>query len=1479
MADITTIPGEASGEGRPAQRLHDLLNRLETGNELDWEPMRLVPPDPWTGHIPAAFWLVKVLKPRTFVELGTHSGNSYFAFCQAMAAFAPAGRAFAVDTWQGDDHAGGYDETVFQDVQGFNTQHFRQFSTLLRSTFDEARGYFPDGEVDLLHIDGLHTYEAVRHDFEMWESALSPRAVVLFHDTNVRERNFGVWRFWRELSQRFPSFEFDHSNGLGLIAVGPEQPAALRALLAIAGDAEAASIFRGRVAARGEAFQRQIAIQNLQIQLREATEYAENLLGQIRAQVDETESLRGALGWSEALRHTQRELLAAKDQMIAYVGHIASARSAALAVRDELAMNRDRAAEQLILDVRKQTFLVHEERRVRAEMQAGYESAIADINAHRETLQQEIAEARRLGEVQARAAAEHVLQFFGNSISWKVTRPLRAISRIVFGRRVMPPLPALPAPPPPPVSEELPALPAPAEEDVTAQTAEKRAMRALLTARLQAFLAGPDKLVLPRAAQPDVSIILVLYNQAELTFGCLSAIVETLGQAPFGVEVIIADNASSDETTALLDRIEGATIQRHSANLHFLKAVNLAAKAVRGEHILLLNNDAQLLPGALASALRTLRSADTIGAVGGRIILPDGTLQEAGSIIWNDGACTGYARGEDPNGPDVMFQRDVDYCSGAFLLTPAALFARMGGFDERFAPAYYEETDYCVRLWEAGYRVVYDPDAAIVHYEFGSSTKSGDAIRLQAAHHATFVAQHKRWLSGQFAASPANLLAARTHSRAARILVIEDRIPQASLGSGYPRANRLIHDLVEAGALVTLFPTMNREPDSWHDVRRALDKRVEVLIKAQYEQVEPYLRARQEHFDGFMICRPHNMKFFLDAIGPERQLIGKARIFYDAEALFVTRDLQLREAAGAPASEAERHRLIAEEVALTRLADVVLSVSPAEQEIFEDYGAAQVRLLGHGLDDAPLETGFDERDQIVFLGATALNTPNTDAVMWFTAEILPRLRRALDRPDFRLTTIGLNKVAAITAMEGDAIEAAGMVEELAPALSRARVMVVPTRRGAGIPHKVHQAAMLGIPLVVTSLIATQLGWQDGEELLVADDPAAFADACARLYVDEALWERLRTAALARARRDCAPERFAARLREIVRDLPITHRQPAPGAWVAPPPPVTPEEPHTSRPAADDWAMAVPFGYPAVTGTPRLGVMCHLYYPAVADELLYYLRKLPLPAALMISTDTEEKRREIEAALSGWGQELTLRVVPNRGRDIAPKLIGFADMYEPFDLVLHLHSKMSDHADFLAPWRSYLFETLLGSPETVGSILDAFNRLPDLGMVAPQHFEAVRRWLGWNGNFEAAKALAGRMGIKLLPDRALDFPAGSMFWARPAALRPLLDLKLSFDDFPAEGRQLDHTLAHVIERLYFYATERSGHTWLKIADPVLCMDTTTIAEIDSPVALSRFAAQRGVLLTGTSPIAKRDEAAPLMTRKAPGLVHRLAARTL
>ncbi len=203
-----------------------------------------LPPSAWLGHLPFAFWIVEEQRPGTFVELGTHHGASYLGVCQAVRHCDLDTKCHAVDTWAGDEHSGLYGEEVLQQLRELHDRRYSSFSSLLRMTFDEALSCFDDGSIDLLHIDGLHTYEAVRHDFESWLPKLSDRAVVLFHDTMVRERGFGVWRLWSELQDRYPSFEFQHSHGLGVLLVGKQQVPSLQALASLHGAPQATVVQR-----------------------------------------------------------------------------------------------------------------------------------------------------------------------------------------------------------------------------------------------------------------------------------------------------------------------------------------------------------------------------------------------------------------------------------------------------------------------------------------------------------------------------------------------------------------------------------------------------------------------------------------------------------------------------------------------------------------------------------------------------------------------------------------------------------------------------------------------------------------------------------------------------------------------------------------------------------------------------------------------------------------------------------------------------------------------------------------------------------------------------------------------------------------------------------------------------------------------------------------------------------------------------------
>jgi len=198
----------------------------------------------WLEHIPFAFWLTEALKPKLFVELGTYFGASYFAFCQEIQRNRTDCKCYAIDTWKGDEHSGYYEDHVFHSVREHNQKKYPSFSTLIRSTFDDSIQYFEDATIDLLHIDGFHTYEEVKGDFGKWLPKLSSTAVVLFHDINVKEKDFGVYKLWEELKQEYRYFDFFHGYGLGVLAVGKTFPPALNDLFSLGAESKTTDFVR-----------------------------------------------------------------------------------------------------------------------------------------------------------------------------------------------------------------------------------------------------------------------------------------------------------------------------------------------------------------------------------------------------------------------------------------------------------------------------------------------------------------------------------------------------------------------------------------------------------------------------------------------------------------------------------------------------------------------------------------------------------------------------------------------------------------------------------------------------------------------------------------------------------------------------------------------------------------------------------------------------------------------------------------------------------------------------------------------------------------------------------------------------------------------------------------------------------------------------------------------------------------------------------
>jgi len=587
------------------------------------------------------------------------------------------------------------------------------------------------------------------------------------------------------------------------------------------------------------------------------------------------------------------------------------------------------------------------------------------------------------------------------------------------------------------------------------------------------------------------------------------------------MEVIIVDNASTDETADLLTRVNGARVIRNATNLGFTLAINIGAKAARGDFVLFVNNDAALEPDAIRHLVETARRSRSIGAVGGKLVYPDGRLQEAGSIIWSDGSCRAYGRGSDPGAPEYNFEREVDFCSAALLLTRRAVFEELGGFDERYRPAYYDDADYCVRVWSAGHSVVYQPKAAAIHYEFGSTSPEA-SMELQLGRRPLFVSTHRRWLASQ-SPSGENLLPARSHPHGQpAVLVVDDAVPDPRMGSGFPRAAALVRTLSELGFLVTLYVTNQKEPaPPSNEECEAVE-----VIRGGPASLRTFL-ASPRHHRFVIVSRPHNMQYVKAAVGSDLSALG-APCIYDAEAIYALREIARRRLIGRPMDEADGQALLDAERALTRGCQAVLTVSEAERQLLTAADVPNVFVVSHAIRPRPTSNVFERRQSILFVGAFSAESPNEDAVMFFCRDVVPPLR-SVNGCAAPIVVAGADIPETLMSFGGRAISWHPQVDDLTALYEDARVFVAPTRYSAGISLKVVEAAARGVPVVGTSLVAQQLGWVAGREMLTADAPDDFAAAIALLYTDRELWLRLREAALQRVSTDYSAARFRSAL--------------------------------------------------------------------------------------------------------------------------------------------------------------------------------------------------------------------------------------------------------------------------------------------------------------------------------------------------------------
>jgi O-antigen biosynthesis protein len=607
---------------------------------------------------------------------------------------------------------------------------------------------------------------------------------------------------------------------------------------------------------------------------------------------------------------------------------------------------------------------------------------------------------------------------------------------------------------------------------------------------------------------PVVSVIMVVHNRFSLTKSSLASLRSNFHEA---IELILVDSGSTDETINIETMIKGAKLIRLATNEGFVVACNTALRHVTSDTVLFLNNDIRLSPRAVEAALLKLRSANDIGAVGGKIVRAHGRLQEAGCVIWRDGGAAGCLRDGDPLDPRANYARDVDYCSAVFLLVPAALVKALGGFDSDYAPSYYEDTDLCVRIGQVGFRVIYDPAVVVHHLEYGSLEASEDAEAAMERGRRIFVRKHADWLMQQ----PERLYGggaarARVTGRG-RILFIDDTIPVRAMGSGFVRANDIIGEMAALGYAVTVFP-INPTGLPILSIYPDFPDTVEILHSQTIDGLQTYIDEDPRRFHVIWVSRTHNLRLVKQTIKDLRTPEGRpVRIVIDTEAITSARErakLRVRPQATGVLSQS-----LTAEFRHVEPGNHVICVNEAERAILQGQRLTKVSVLGHFRHIDATPKTFESRRGLLLLGAIhEVDTPNHDALYWFVESVLPLIVQELGG-DISVTVVGYQGegVDLSNLADRSQINLLGYVANTRHLYNDHRVFVAPTRFAAGIPYKIHEAASYGLPIVTTSLIASQIGWGHGTELLAADErnPVAFAQQVVTLYRSVALWQSLR----------------------------------------------------------------------------------------------------------------------------------------------------------------------------------------------------------------------------------------------------------------------------------------------------------------------------------------------------------------------------------
>jgi len=620
-----------------------------------------------------------------------------------------------------------------------------------------------------------------------------------------------------------------------------------------------------------------------------------------------------------------------------------------------------------------------------------------------------------------------------------------------------------------------------------------------------------EYLDIPTQRKPKVSIIIPAHNKVRVTYYCLCSILVAYNKTSF--EVIVVDDGSTDDTNRLEEIVSGIKVVRNTEPQRFIEACNAGAKAARGEYIILLNNDTEVTDGWIDELIDGFNRFPSVGAVGSKLLYPDGKLQGAGGIVWGSGNPWNYGTAQNPWDPRFMYARQVDYICGAALMTTKKIWKEVGGLSDYLKPMYFEDTDFSFKVREAGYKTYYIPSSIVYHHEgltSGTDTSSGFK-RFQEVNRPKF---KKTW-SKSFSNHRKDGIEPdleKDRGIVGRALFIDYTTPREDRDAGSYAAIQEIKLVQSLGYKVTFIPKNFEDFGVYTQTLRNMG--VEVIVAPFYRSIEDFIAQRGSEFDCAYITRYYVAQVSIPAL---REYAPDCKIIMNNADLHFLRELR---SAGDDPKKLERAAEVRElELEMMLESDVVISYNETEHAVIQSHtdNAVNVMKCPWVVQTPNSFPRFNKTEGLAFLGGFK-HPPNREGMEWFGAEVMP----LIENNGIELSVYGAAMDHKFKeSMREQGINAVGYIDHLEDLYTKHRIFIAPLLSGAGIKGKVINALSYGIPTILTPMAAEGIGLRHGHDCMIARTPREWAESINKLYHDATLWE-----SISKASREYAEQQFS-----------------------------------------------------------------------------------------------------------------------------------------------------------------------------------------------------------------------------------------------------------------------------------------------------------------------------------------------------------------